>query len=866
MAETNRLGTLLLRYEELRAHDTPVSPEELCQNCPEMVPELKREIRALESINALLGGGESQDDSAAVTPSDQALPGESVPWPAEDLKTGSRYQVLRFHAKGGLGEVHVARDQELDREVALKRLQTLHARNPQSRERFLREAAITSRLDHPSIVPVHTMGQDAAGCPFYAMRFVQGQTLQEAIEQLHALKKGKVSLRQLLSRFVAVCNTLAYAHSKGIVHRDIKPDNIMLGAYGETLVVDWGLAKDVRAREGENGAAPGTENGCAPSLSNSNSPTQMGAVIGTPAFMSPEQAEGRWDLVGPASDVYSLGATLYVLLTGQRPFQANHVGAIVDQVKRGDFLPPRQCKKDLPRALEAICLKAMARLPENRYGTPLDMAADLEHWLADEPVSAWREPWTVRVRRWLGRHRTMVAAAAATVLMATVSLAMATWLSMEAKARAQATAKELAAAVQNERAAKNLALDNLLEARQAVRTFYSGVGDRLWRIPGTQESRKRLLEDALEFYNRVLPQMLQEPGLRAEAHFRLGYLAEEMGSKDKALEEYRRSRSVWEALAGDFPAQGRLQSSLAQSCNLMGAMQLDLGQRDGAFESYQQARMLFQKRVEADASAVNLQGLALSCHGLASLQEEPAAALGYYQQGISWQIKLVAANPKATEFQGDLAQSYNNLGALQSRMGQREAGLRSLEQARVLRTKLVQDNPMDAQFQGNLADSYLTLGLVERVTDPTAARRSLEQARVIAMKLFETHPAVASFQNLLAEIDNGLGLVQQATDPAAAEHCFLQACGNFEKLVQAHPEVRQYRVALAQSYHNLGALRKEMKQPAEARRAFEQACVLWDWFLERDKGPGSDRVHQRRALTQAQLQQPEPKSAANARR
>jgi tetratricopeptide (TPR) repeat protein len=454
----------------------------------------------------------------------------------------------------------------------------------------------------------------------------------------------------------------------------------------------------------------------------------------------------------------------------------------------------------------------------------------------------------------------MVAAAAATVLMATVGLAMATWLSMEAKARAQATAKELAAAIQNERAAKNLALDNLLEARQAVRTFYSDVGDRLWRIPGTQESRKRLLEGALKFYNRVLPQMLQEPGLRAEvaeAHFRLGYLAEEMGSKDKSLEEYRRSRSVWEALAGDFPAQGRYQSSLAQSCNLMGAMQLDLGQRDGAFESYQQARMLFQKRVEADASAVNLQGLALSCHGLASLQEEPAAALGYYQQGISWQIKLVAANPKATEFQGDLAQSYNNLGALQSRMGQREAGLRSLEQGRLLRTKLVQDNPMDTKFQGNLADSYLTLGLVERVTDPATARRSLEQARGIAMKLFETHSAVASFQNLFAEIDNGLGLVQQATDPAAAEHCFLQACGNFEKLVQAHPEVRQYRVALAQSYHNLGALRKEMKQPAEARRAFEQACVLWDWFLERDKGPGSDRVHQRRALTLAQLQQPE---------
>src|SRR5207245_1913930 len=188
--------------------------------------------------------------------------------PAEALSTGSRYEVLRFHAKGGLGEVHVARDEELHREVALKRLQALHARNPHSRTRFLREAAITSRLEHPSIVPVHSMGQDADGCPFYAMRFIQGKTLQEAIEQLHARKNSRESLpiadpqmpgsetppdpfsrsldlRQLLSRFVTVCNTIAYAHSKGIVHRDIKPHNIMLGPYGETLVVDWGLAKEM---------------------------------------------------------------------------------------------------------------------------------------------------------------------------------------------------------------------------------------------------------------------------------------------------------------------------------------------------------------------------------------------------------------------------------------------------------------------------------------------------------------------------------------------------------------------------------------------------------------------------------------------
>src|SRR5260370_759097 len=250
MTEQNRSDALLLRYEELRAQGTPASPEELCQDCPELTADLKQRIRNLESMDALLGGAESEEASAGATPPDPGPAGPAVSRPAEALSTGSRYQVLRLHARGGLGEVHVARDEELHREVALKRLQALHSRNPQSRSRFLREAEITSRLEHPSIVPVHSIGQDADGRPFYAMRLIQGQTLQEAIQQFHAPKIGQppfsdLALRQLLSRFVAVCNTIAYAHSKGIVHRDIKPSNIMLGPYGETLVVDLGLAKTV---------------------------------------------------------------------------------------------------------------------------------------------------------------------------------------------------------------------------------------------------------------------------------------------------------------------------------------------------------------------------------------------------------------------------------------------------------------------------------------------------------------------------------------------------------------------------------------------------------------------------------------------
>jgi tRNA A-37 threonylcarbamoyl transferase component Bud32 len=214
----------------------------------------------------------------------------TLPYIPSSQSEGDRFLVLRPHAQGGLGEVFIALDQEVHREVALKEIQARYASDPESRARFVREAEITGGLEHPGIVPVYGLGVHADGRPYYAMRFIQGETLKEAIARLHTGAPG-VTLRSLLTRFVAVCNAVAYAHSRGVLHRDLKPANVMLGKYGETLVVDWGLAK--AGHESARGAAHGFEEvTLLPHSGDSSVETRLGSTIGTPAYMSPEQAAG----------------------------------------------------------------------------------------------------------------------------------------------------------------------------------------------------------------------------------------------------------------------------------------------------------------------------------------------------------------------------------------------------------------------------------------------------------------------------------------------------------------------------------------------------------------------------------------------
>lgn len=327
----------------------------------------------------------------------RTLSGEdATPQPEELISrdSSSRYRLVRFHDAGGLGWVYEGVDAELHRPVAVKCLQPLPALDPQSRRRFVREAEVTAKLEHPGIVPIYGfVPENDLGQPYYAMRFVQGETLRDAIRQLHSQRHTidwrSLEALRILRAFCDLCNTIAYAHSREIVHRDLKTVNIMLGPFGETLVLDWGLAKSIHEPE----ETPVVVDPLKPQH---GPQSQVGEVLGTIGFMSPEQARGETKQIGPHSDIFSLGAILYQILTDRPLYWGDGAHAAA---KVGSWEPPHHSHPKTPKGLEAICVKALNADSTQRYRSARDMKDDVERFISDSGVSCYRENiWELTLR------------------------------------------------------------------------------------------------------------------------------------------------------------------------------------------------------------------------------------------------------------------------------------------------------------------------------------------------------------------------------------------------------------------------------------------------------------------------------------
>lgn len=402
--QQQQLDDLLDLWEEAQENGDDVTPESLCAKTPELLPFLKQQIQSLEKINQVLGTqtDDLQDDAM------DDLPESTID---EELIASIGLTDAQFHAEGALGRVYVAKDTQLNREVAIKFMQKRHMHDRQRRERFCLEAEITSRLYHPGVVPVHGLGETKDGRPFYVMQFVRGETMQQSINQFyeHAHDWGahrrNLEFRNLLSHFVTICNTIAYAHNRGIIHRDLKPENVIIGRYGETMVVDWGLAMPV---DRDEAARASGEKTLFPSSHKVRQRQATDHGAGTPAYMSPEQALGQSSM-SISSDVYSLGSILYKILCGKSPVDGISGGLqrIREHISQGDWPHPGSIESNCPRPLEAVCLKAMNLKPSKRYNTALELANEVERYLADEKVKAYDESPLETPLRFFRQHRRM---------------------------------------------------------------------------------------------------------------------------------------------------------------------------------------------------------------------------------------------------------------------------------------------------------------------------------------------------------------------------------------------------------------------------------------------------------------------------
>ena len=303
----------------------------------------------------------------------------------------TKYRPLEELGRGGMATVYLAEDTVLGRRVALKVVSTAAAR-PEIVERMRAEARVIARLEHPGIVPVHDAGMLPDGRVYYAMKRVDGKRLDQLA--------GGMALPERLRAFQRICEAVAFAHAHGVVHRDLKPENVMIGPFGEVLVMDWGVARVLADGAGESSVSP------VPAPPSSS--TAAGTIIGTPAYMAPEQAEGSADGVGTAADIYALGAILHFLLTRRAPFDA----AAAERRVRGEAwlapAPPRKIDPDVPRPLDSIVLRAMAAEPRERYGAASELAAEVARFLDGERVWTHRESLFERAGRFFSRYRTAI--------------------------------------------------------------------------------------------------------------------------------------------------------------------------------------------------------------------------------------------------------------------------------------------------------------------------------------------------------------------------------------------------------------------------------------------------------------------------
>jgi eukaryotic-like serine/threonine-protein kinase len=732
-------------------------------------------------------------------------PSASPPSPADAAGTRiGPYQLVEKLGEGGMGAVYLAeQEQPVRRRVALKIVKAGMDSAP-ILARFEQERQALALMDHPNIARVLDAGTTEAGRPYFVMELVQGVAITDFCD------REKLMTRERLQLFLPVCRAVQHAHQKGIIHRDLKPSNVLVALYdGRPVpkVIDFGVAK-----------ATG------PSPAEDKRFTAVGQVIGTPEYMSPEQAEpGNLD-IDTRTDIYSLGVLLYELLTGSTPLCPRRHGqpAFTELLRiireeeperpsarlsqGGEALPtiaalrqtePRTLSKLVTGDLDWIVMKALAKERDRRYETASALALDIQRYLADEPVLAGPPSVGYRVRKFVRRHRGQVIAAAL-VLAALVAGIVGTTAGMIRAWRAEAGSRDALAAETRSRA----------RTREALNAMTDDVIEKLFtQQPKLGGNEKAFLRKVLAYYEEFAREQGETEAARAVAaggQLRVAKVRAVLGERREAEEGYRAAIGQYEQLLFESPDVPPYRFELALSHNNLGVLLVELGKRPEAAAAYRQA-------------------------------------LGLHE-------KLAAEFPTVPEYRRQLAVSQHNLGVVLRELKDRQAAEAAYRRALELRQQLMSAFPEDPAYRQELAGTHLNLGILLREMGRNDAEPEYRRSLELREKLVAENPAVGAYRHDLALTYNSLGILLYGLKKRPdAEAAFRRALELQEKVAAEFPALPDYRIDLAGSYVNFGRLIRDDGRALESLDWFAKAIPLLEGILEQDARVSAARSFLRNA-------------------
>jgi serine/threonine protein kinase len=781
-----RLTTALEEYRALlEAGERPDRAAFLARHA-DLGPALAECLAGLELVHAAAPALSASHTSALDGQADDPL-----------IEPLGDFRIVREVGRGGMGVVYEAEQRSLGRRVALKVLPFAATMDPRQLQRFQNEARAAASLEHPHIVPVYGVGCER-GVHYYAMKFIEGQSLadmlaaQRQASEPRPLGSGEsaplpdgrssdstacvagfltlraprdaAAFRQIAEWGIQAAEALEHAHSVGIVHRDIKPANLMIDSNGSLWVTDFGLARTA--------ADAGL--------------TMTGDVLGTLRYMSPEQALAKHGLVDHRTDVYSLGVTLYELLTGTPAVSGKDREEILNAITLDEPRPPRTLDAAIPKDLETIVLKATEKAPGDRYATAQDLRDDLRRWLESKPIQARRSGAWERMRKWVRRRPTLAALVAVSTAAVMLLVGVLLWHNAKLQAAANREHQQAEQASQE----RDSAREQRRQARKAVDDMYTDVAQKwLDQQAGLTEVQRDFLLKALRYYQEFVQDEDPDPDLRRDkawAFIRVAEIQKTLGKLADSEAAQRRAIALWEQLAAEFPAYPEYQREVARSRRSIAMAVFEQGRSNEALELFQQAVADCEKlAANFKGEAMYRRELGAACLSVSIVfyrleQKEKAAA--FLNRAAEVYERLNEQFPDAPLYREDLMLVYDFKASLGIGGLENEASAR--QQAAEIGEKLMNDFTNEPRYRDTLVMVY------NNWTDTLMKLNRLEEAEEVnrkAMKLAERlatdFPHILEHRKQLARCHERVGNLFQARGE------FEEAKKHLRKAVDTCPDV-----------------------------------------------------------------------------